>query len=462
MDRGEGLVRHRGGGADHRRRLGRGRLGRWRGRQLAPALAEGAELAAPTTKLDCSTEKAEGAGVLVTPTGALQPAGIGVGEHRHVDRLAGHVRDHRAVLADQELALGGRAHLGEAEVEGLDAGVPGDRGLLGLGPGRPARTRWRRSARAGCPDRERTTCAGRSVASTANLLAGGDGGQGVGAGLAVGAVGQPQPRPGDHRRPACLQPGVEVVGVAEPGPGGPAGAAGAAHEHRLARPKIDLGSPCQTRPSWVGSGGAHPSPPHAPRSQTRSMTKQQRAGHGPARQHSSAAGPASGARLAGGGHGLKHLLHALGRIATVAAPGVRMLGGLRPGGDGRAFTWSLRATSVVQTGPPGLPARRRLAQPDGAGHRTDEAAASFVGLHRCWRHRPACEQLPLCLPLVACRRRTRPPPPSINVPARSTSRVWAGLLHSTGPAVQWTNCPAAPTSPQRGWNTAGGLLLCLS
>src|SRR5215216_4413940 len=57
-----------------------------------------------------------------------------------------------------------------------------------------------------------------------------------------------------------------------------------------------------------------------------------------------------------------------------------------------------------------------------------------------------------------------------DVPA-ATERATSGSFHFDsmggtfaldGPAVQWTNCPAAPTSPQRGWNSAGGLLLCLS
>ena len=167
--------------------------------------------------------------------GALQPAGIGVGEHHHVDRLAGHVRDHRLSSRTRSLRWAG------VHTWGRPKSKPRRRRPRGPRPARPrprsasSRTRWRRSARAGASG-PRTRLRRRGLGADldhVDLLAGGDGGQGVGAGLAVGAVGRPQPRPGDHRRPACLQPGVEVVGVAEPGPGGPAGAAGAAHEHRF-------------------------------------------------------------------------------------------------------------------------------------------------------------------------------------------------------------------------------------
>src|SRR5918995_613778 len=104
------------------------------------ALAEGAELAAPGGEAGLLDREGRGAGVVVdADAGALGPVGVGVREHGDVDRLAGHVLDHPAVVADQELALAGGADLGEAEVESVDAGVPWDRGLLGLGPGRPGR-----------------------------------------------------------------------------------------------------------------------------------------------------------------------------------------------------------------------------------------------------------------------------------------------------------------------------------
>jgi hypothetical protein len=56
---------------------------------------------------------------------------------------------------------------------------------------------------------------------------------------------------------------------------------------------------------------------------------------GPLGLFRSAAGPLSGARLAGGRHGLKHLLHALCWIAAVAARGqdARQLARLGPGQD---------------------------------------------------------------------------------------------------------------------------------
>ena len=325
-----------------------------------------------------------------------------------------------------------------------------------------SRTRWRRSARAGGAG-PRTPPPGRAGSRAdlddVDMLAGSDGGQGLGAVDPVGAVRRPEPRPWDHRRTAGQHPGLEVVGVAEPRGGGTAGAAGAAHEHGVEaedRPGLAVPDPrrCPGRANWP------PSSPPRPRPRTRlSQRTAGRPQDRPAVCVRSAAGPLSGARLAGGGHGLKHLLHALGWIATVATrcQDARQLPpGPRPGPCGRS-PGVCAPPRWCAAEPPGRRASPAADQPDGAGHRTTEAVAKFAGRHRCSRHRPACERLPLCLPLVACRRRTCPLPPSVLRPARSTSTVWAGLLHSTGPAVQWTNCPAAPTSPNA---AANALVAC--
>jgi hypothetical protein len=261
VDGGQGL-------RDLRPRLGR-RLGgrRRRRRQLLAALAEGAQLTAPGREARLVDREGRGAGVLGHPeAGAVHPQGVGVGEHGHVDRLAGHVLDHRAVVTQQQLALGGRAHLGQPEVEGVDAGVPGDGGLLGLGPGRPGREPEGGDRLALTqPGRERRHLSRRGLGADldhVHPLAGGDRGQGVGAGHPVGAVRRPEPGPGDHGRAARPQPGPEVVGVAEPGAGDPAGAAGAADEHGVeAEDGLRLAVPDPRGRPGKGQAGRHPSPP---------------------------------------------------------------------------------------------------------------------------------------------------------------------------------------------------------
>ena len=153
--------------------------------------------------------RSRGAGVLVhAHPGALEPAGIGVGEHHHVDRLAGHVRDHRAVLADQELALGvhtwGRpkskastqASQGTAACSASARVGQLENPMAAIGSRSASGPRTRRPAPAGL---------GADL-DHVDLLAGGDGGQGVGAGLAVGAVGRPNHDQGTTAGPrACSQ-----------------------------------------------------------------------------------------------------------------------------------------------------------------------------------------------------------------------------------------------------------------